>query len=1674
MPKAITGENGGAPAANTNNTAAAARAKVFNVLHQEMALADYATGKSGQKVRRVPRSQLPQREAKRKEMRDADMMEMAIEADDDYEEEGDGVAAAAAAAGGVVKKKRKRLRGSKVAFDDVVLNSMPLGYNGKRRESKKKTPEINEERENGDIAVDQNERYEMLQEVAALGIDLDPDEVGKIDEFEEVVEEYELDLDATEYDEKDASGSSEHDESGDEEDEKGTEPKSQTVPKNESVSESGLVKPKKNKRTMHRLKEFTSQRLAEKHGEAIGAHIMGMSETAVQKLREVAKAAPGAPQVYSSLGMVFESMLSEIEGGSGDQKAGEISPMKLLQRRLELAQKAYASYHVAALLCKRDFVLWERSGDASIKTAHIYSEIIEHMANHKITDKDVIEAAFSTEDTTTHKGFDPFAGPAKWRSDRKVWMEHALSAYQSSDTLRPPGFDIPCKLAQVHISLRNYIEALSILTDLRNKANEKSSGGDKVIERSEMEGSYPCWLLYADLMMKIGYECKQWTDGNSKHQNYMFKRWLRKNSKDFDWKERRLQALCLALEAAAGSASCIKLVKWMRERADAYLDKEEKENNGIEKDAGDNAADNDAEAGAKENNSANENEAVLTKSMYEEGREKLLNMNRVELQKFDRMTKEMNLVAGSHGFKNRIAVRAALIEKYRAAMKELAMSKFVEEQQNDATNLEATASEQPDLLEIDLSPKPLPLQGSCATVYDIAVLLLRQCVQLKLFDGGLLAVQSVLDYSNKRASRHEKKVEVQRQNEMLQNAGQGLVQTGFKYDQINFESDDSDEEGLGTYISDDDDLEQPEILQSLKSGMLPVDIRAMHAVCLLGVGGQDYVALNYVEQGILSDELDLFGNDDTNGDVSNAGDRRWMSFSNYYNAPINKSSLLSSIADLVTENAKDHSRSHRVLRIFRKHLSGIDSNHGRNQGLDEALTNLKAVDRVHTLKILLASLKLMIGCARMDLTVLGDGKGEDNIVEKAVTDSIYTLMMMLRFQHILWNPRHSDWSLPESSLDMVSILSQAVSVLVQAASSSEDQSLLDSIQVGSMKARHLVSTICHADSAPSKPLTYSNVGTWRSFPLPASWQNSFHEKISLRAYNLCVACCVSSFSGWEPSEFNLDQLRTTDVNFFGVTLEGPCVAGFLPKHVASAVAEQWEYMQGILPDLEVLPFRLHLDERKKMDWYGKVMRNLEKQSIDSKKVSSYGEEDGVSALLSFSTLCLIAAEESEDDVKDEFVKLAMSVLLPLTQFSIDRQVWQSAIGTAVISCRNESKVGYYLDENSQWLGPTKTQEGRMIYTNKTQRSSKPAKVVRPNRKRPQPTNVIPVPTSVLMEEWTTDDDIFVEGSAASENAQLSMKKVEDAMKNLRKSSTLNALERASIDVAVSLIAVATYDECNNPFLCLQQAAMFAAMGSKRGNNDEAFKRFLPLKTTCTPLEALNILGRADCLRAIHFLHEAQYLCTWVASVCQSHRDRLQEDLPWNSRWRVIGIIIYMVSATIDETGESLSQNDSDAGALRKWEEVTKEEISRGESDALVLVRMNPAYISGPSQETNSNAPDDEENLLVEDQGSENEGAFLPLPPLGDEGIIDGMNHQSGDHNELNDLIAEQPPLPFLGEHGVINGMNHQSGHQNELNGSNAEQQFFEHPLMVPEIAGVENMEEGDDYDPFAGVEVVGI
>lgn len=141
-------------------------------------------------------------------------------------------------------------------------------------------------------------------------------------------------------------------------------------------------------------------------------------------------------------------------------------------------------------------------------------------------------------------------------------------------------------------------------------------------------------------------------------------------------------------------------------------------------------------------------------------------------------------------------------------------------------------------------------------------------------------------------------------------------------------------------------------------------------------------------------------------------------------------------------------------------------------------------------------------------------------------------------------------------------------------------------------------------------------------------------------------CCVSSFSGWSNDEFNLDLLHSRDdSNIFGLNMEGSCVAGFLSGNAEISISRQWDHIHQILPDLEALRYQAQLNQRKDKEWYKTIKRHVRHAS----KIAAFKEDEGMITLLSFSAICLVAAENSDASEKDRLLKLAMSVILPMVR-----------------------------------------------------------------------------------------------------------------------------------------------------------------------------------------------------------------------------------------------------------------------------------------------------------------------------------------------------------------------------------------------------------------------------------------
>ncbi len=338
----------------------------------------------------------------------------------------------------------------------------------------------------------------------------------------------------------------------------------------------------------------------------------------------------------------------------------------------------------------------------------------------------------------------------------------------------------------------------------KDAAHSKSLS--KARARTELEKSFSAWLLYADLMLVIGHECIQWNRGIHTNGNYMFRRWLRKYSEHFDWQERRFQALSMALEAAAGTKSCQNLLIWIKDRTlrmkashgndfDGPVDRDQSgggdwevcdtyeidrrlqrqkdtENTGdetgkstmekgsegtnISKDAvsfanqsGGNATNTDATHIVPASEQTNDVEELSRN--FNRDREAMLVRIKSDLSAFDSETQGMNIGEASVESELREKQRESLSKKHKKLLIDLAAA-F----QKEKKRLEDHQSS-----EFQSSVghvKALHVSATCVIVCDIAAQLVKQCLAMDLYKGGILACEAVSLYLQERAIFHERRI----------------------------------------------------------------------------------------------------------------------------------------------------------------------------------------------------------------------------------------------------------------------------------------------------------------------------------------------------------------------------------------------------------------------------------------------------------------------------------------------------------------------------------------------------------------------------------------------------------------------------------------------------------------------------------------------------------------------------------------------------------------------------------------------------------------------------------------------------------------------------------------------------------------------------------------------------
>ena len=1411
------------PQKKTSKEAKARLRKELDTLHQEMEVAHYSRKDRGNLRRSVPRSKLVAHHRQRRSLENQD---------DEFLQEQEGL-----------YETSKRLRGSRAAqLESVVKQSLIF-----------RAPEEEDDHQ------DEDDSDEDVDDEEGTGAEEGGAEAENVETDNAEMDITETEHAGTDHADTDFAETDHEIEDG----------------KKKKLKTRGRAKRRSKSRKAARLRAFRSQKLAQREGEAIGLHIQGQNGLAVQKLKELAAEAPSAPQVYSALGTVYDSMLKDLQHGEEGQNEEAFegydagmpadqdginahSIPSHIRKQIQLAMKAYGAFHIAAILFKKDFTLWVRAADLSVQIADLFSVVL------------------SCNDA-------PDSSLEYARREKKRWLLEAKNDYQAADNLEPPGIDVGAKLATVYIELGNLAEALTLLTDMKGRKNIDSG-------RTAFDASYKVWLLYADLMLRIGFECKQWNHGDTSNSDYMFRRWLRKYSVTFDWQERRMQALAKALEAAAGTKACEALIKWIRERASEIGPSQEEE---------------DKTSGVTENDTLGDR-----KGCEDEDAVFLAQENKDELENFDRTTADMKLDEGSKAARLRAVERSKLTSRL-------------------VPDISKAMDERIAALADPVSPGSkdhLPVSASVKTVCNIASDLMSLMMNCDLYEGCYHVGEAVSSYLRERGKLVESNL---RRSEIDQDTESVVPENGAAYDILDAASE--GEESV-LVLSDDEDLEGADgaVIESLKMGILPPLIMSFYGLALLGIGKRRYAALKCIESITYLPQEDSSWFDD----VSDSDRTSEMSYFMEHNAIAGGRTNLLALAARIVLKANDDYTTLGLLNLFEtsdKILASYDV--VPNYQIASSDPNPLYLHRLAYLVEISAALTFCLQCHMLRAPRFESG-GARRLIS--------SLKRTTKLTSSLWR-LNEDGSLPRYVIMSLRSSVEAFRVLCGFAKHEIMQEISQDMLIW-------LSRFCMARSTEFAKFSPENSSILESsnLPLDVDWVTVIRSKISTRAHNLVVGTTVEAFSGWNEREFSSNAIGSVDRDtYVGLCVVDGRVAGFVRKAVRLELIKQWSAIHNLKPNF-VVACRIAdlLKEVEDASWFQREMDRLRNPDKDG-NVATNGENEGLWMCILFSRISIALAGKSDlDHLFRGHILNALSVLLPLSQFILNERLWGSSIGILPAGTSFNSLFG---PSNQQRLRKGSSKVKATGKKNKT----RSAYIAFDSEISEVPfSNLIRLSYSKCMEIWNQGSSVTTQ--TTTETSHATMASLHQKIHLLRSCYAVEGVERAALEVAAALLAVAADPACKNIFVVLNQAASFASQGRRGGSSDRFFKCKLPQKDG-TPLDYLLLLGRADCLNAIGFVAEASFLVSFVAKKCHTLR---MDANTWNKRWELVAIYAYNVSVMTRANTTAIFEDTF------VWKEEVANELVLGRVDGMRLfgfVRIDVSLRDEDESDDDDQYEEDEAN-----------------------------------------------------------------------------------------------------------------
>jgi len=821
-------------------------------------------------------------------------------------------------------------------------------------------------------------------------------------------------------------------------------------------------------------------------------------------------------------------------------------------------------------------------------------------------------------------------------------------------------------------------------------------------------------------------------------------------------------------------------------------------------------------------------------------------------------------------------------------------------------------------------------------VCSVASELLKHCLGLDQFKGGRIVAESVSSYMRQRAKLYLKRQKVtNRIKRRLQEISKDILLCHENYDEINEDSG-SDDEGIPQNLSDDEGIESnPGLISHLQKGILPPELQVLYALCLIGEGGKNYLVFKLI-QSLQHLKDDMYQDIEQEIiDPEAKSNSSWLVYRRAMTDELGKIPALAFVTDLLRKVGREADWANQVAPYFRTTVDSMEVFGFLEQSLSKETPRSH-----HAVLISTQVVKIVLADARFRNL-------QCEVISRNMSCAIDAhAFFSTHFDHCLtvltriWKVENGIPS--KSGVEALQIITRAIRLF----ETTESDPVSHARRLQKLIA---VLTNIGFDSEETEEKDSGTLPLWKDFPLSSSWQSESLRLLSTFVHNLCASCCVTLFSGWEKAEFNLNLLRrSVRKSYFGITLHDSRVIGYLNCSIKDKLADIWSIVTKVT-NLKT-DFSVLISEGSAF---------LEQESVSSPtkadNVTKYAENDALSIIIAYAKQCIVASRGRVTKLKTELFQIGMSLLLPMSQFCVVEKIWETKIGVATVMVCG---VDEWLSSKLPFEGATGTYKPPPRNRNKQRQL---AKLLKDHfwhkaevKSMPQ---YVPVPLEHLNSLWVSDQK-----ESSSQDSQGEVKefqhKVDGHLRKLRLCPSENSLQKASLPVTLALIDLIPHAQ--NPFLVMQHAVMFASQCAKGGQMDLHFKTELPRSADCTPLQALQILIRADSLAAVHFTQEATFLCCHVVRICQARR---RKDEDWTIRWKVVGICTYNTSLSIrNAIFSSFLTKEEISKGLEGWKEKILVELD--------LCRLDAIDMHEPSAKLHAELLYDEEDDCTDDENED--------------------------------------------------------------------------------------------------------